>query len=159
LPAVYTLSSGAQTALKSVHCLLQEPPNQMPTRFISGHDTWLRQRVVTGEGGSGSNKYPAYCVSSPVPPTGGDANSSGYYDTCVDSQNQATGTWVKDDGTPATSVNPIGESGTNGYTGVGPADRRYGLIFVNDEGRMETLNPNMDSTVPITGSCWMSLVP
>src|SRR5438270_10794678 len=60
LPSVYTLSSGAQTALVSnLSCWAKTPTP--PARFTPTDDDWYRAPVYTGD----YDGTPAYCVSVP----------------------------------------------------------------------------------------------
>jgi hypothetical protein len=135
LPSVLTLSSGAMAAVGST-CV--RPPARAPQQFTTHEDGWVRAIVREGDQGS----MTAYCVSS-------------RQSDCVDGFNAdhagdgsrwlVTGTG---DRMTATDFSPVRLHNR----------RAYGLVYVDSEGTIATLDPTSHPGLsPVTQSCWTSL--
>ena len=133
LPSVLTLSSGAQAAAaSSLRCLATNQPHQ---RFVDVQDQWVRAQVPVGS----YNSRTAYCITTP---SGG----------CLDSAHKGMpgSDWVVDGNTMTVGL------GTNVQ---GQNKVSYGLVYVDQNGSITTLNPGSDGNLtPVTKSCWTSVI-
>ena len=137
LPSVYTLKSGAQTAVASAIACTTRPAPLGLQRFTPADDTWVRKHVYKGQLANDD----AYCVMW--------TQSS-----CVDPMN-------------ATKANPGSvwmHGGSRVYAGSGTNITKvtsggpYGLVYVDKMGTVKTLDPNGDTSLnPIVDSCWASI--
>jgi hypothetical protein len=139
LPSAYTLASGAQAAVASnLRCWSATPPADLaPVSAID--DNWFRAKVYVGKQGSAT----AYCVM---------ANQS----SCIDPGNPAKGAdgsvWM------VNGQRMIAGPGVN-ITNVSSTPQAYGLVYVNQEGTINTLDQNGSQTLqPVADSCWNSLI-
>jgi len=158
LPTVCTLASGAQAAVSSTLACWAADPKSTPPRFTSGSDTWLRAKVYVGDH-DGSTSY---CVTSPQntcknalqPGQGGDGSA-----------------WVSFNRTRpmamAAGVGPppsLGESRFivgpgNQVTGIGNTQLAQGLVYVDRNATIATLDPNGNPDLrPVSASCWTSIL-
>ena len=136
LPSVYTLTSGAQTAVaSSLRCWAAQPTTP-PQRFTTADDAWRRYPVYKGKYHSDD----AYCVTP--------AQSS-----CASGGNGQTGSvWISN-GTR------IVDGPSSQITNVGSTQSNYGLVYVNQDGSVQTLDPNGALNLrPVFDSCWTSMV-
>ena len=138
IPSVYTLASGAQTAVASNLRCWAHPPST-PARFTPSDDQWLRVHIYKG---TYKQETDAYCVSSPQ-------------SSCVDGSGngQPGSIWI-DSGT--------GNRITADYQGnkiSGATLQPYGLVYVNQDGTITTLDPNGNTSLqPVADSCWTSIL-
>jgi hypothetical protein len=139
LPTVYTLSSGAAAAATSaVACWSQGQQGTAPQRFTVADDQWYRVQVYDG-------KYQGaamHCVSSPQ-------------SACVEGTNQAKAGsyWVSDSGTRVQAGMSVN------VNSVSSAPKSYGLVYVNQEGTISTLDPNGQMGLSYCAdSCWTSVM-
>ena len=138
LPSVYTLKSGAQTAvISAIACATQPAPYGLP-RFPPGDDIWYRMPVYKGQLANDD----AYCVMW--------TQSS-----CVDPMN-------------VTKANPGSvwmHGASRVYAGNGTnitnlsSPGAYGLVYVDKTGVIRpTLDPNGNTALnPVVDSCWASI--
>lgn len=156
LPSVYTLASGAQTAVASQVACWANEQQQPPGRFITGSDTWFRAKVYLGT----YDGYPAYCVSTPQR-------------ACVDPFHPgeaADGSvWIvgRTRFMPGFRVGGgLQEYGLRVTAGPGVpitqvtrAPDTYGLVYVDQQGTIATLDPNGSPDLrPVAASCWTSML-
>ena len=154
LPSIYTLSSGAQTALASTVCTLK-PQGTVPARFTSTPtaDNWLRAPVNVGE----YDGTPADCIMSPQ-------------SACMDPATNWRGSNSLSPGAPAATNaqrgsiwivqgNRVVSSPFVPITNVDPGRKHYGLVYVDQAGTVSTLDPNGSLQLsPTTMSCWASTI-
>lgn len=150
LPSVYTLSSGAQTAIASNLACWAKEPQSAPPRFTSTNDNWLRAQVYTGN----LDGAPADCVSSPqgdcvgrpmgrrfdpnAPPVGGNAEDGSV--------------WI-------VQGNRVTSGPTVQITKAGVGPPQYGLVYVDQTGSVATLDPKWTGDLHmVTQSCWTSVM-
>jgi hypothetical protein len=138
LPSAYTLASGAQAAVESTRRCWSATSNPAPITPVD--DTWFRAKVYVGE----MKGAPAYCVM---------ANQS----ACVDPSNPgkaADGSVWMVNGQRVICGNP------DVYIHkVSATPQAYGLVYVNQEGTINTLDRNGSNTVlPVADSCWTSII-
>lgn len=152
LPSVYTLSSGARTAVASnLRCwdraqrhggreLVGSPGGgDEATRFSLVSDDWLRKEVYTGMGGG----YPAYCAMS---------NQA----ACIDPQNPSKAApgsiWIVNGERVAAGAGIEIEQ-------VSAGPQAYGLVFVDQQGMIATLDPERTADLrPVKAPCWNSML-
>lgn len=154
LPSIYTLSSGAQTAVASnLACLAKQ--GTAPARFTSTPtaDNWLRAPVNVGE----YDGTPANCVTSPQ-------------SACMDPASNWRGSNSLSPGVPAATNaqrgsiwivqgNRVISSPSVPITNVDPGRKHYGLVYVDQAGTVSTLDPNGKLELsPLTMSCWASAI-
>ncbi len=134
VPSVLTLSSGAALAAASGTSCLTNTSTTPPQRFSTTKDQWLRKPVFNGEMKTGPySGQPAYCVS-------GDTSKSA---SCVDFQKGggADGSvWVRSDGARFTAG--AGQKVDNVEN-----TPYYGLVYVDKDGQVMTLDPNGSPTL------------
>lgn len=152
LPSIYTLSSGAQTAVAS-NLFCRAKLGTPPARFTSTPtaDNWLRAPVNVGE----YDGTPADCVTSPQ-------------SACMDPASNWRGANSLSPGVPAATNaqrgsiwivqgNRVVSSPHVPITKVDPGRKHYGLVYVDQEGIVSTLDPNgAVHLTPVTMSCWAS---
>ena|SRR5215471_18712222 len=140
LPSVYTLTSGAQTAVASNLRCWGNPGATPPQRFTASDDSWYRSPVYTGQYKGNA----AYCVTSP---------QSACIDSPMHPDHGADGSmWIS-------SGNRITVGPGDNVTNVGPAPSKYGLVYVNNQGTVKTLDPNGNPNLqPLHDSCWTSML-
>jgi hypothetical protein len=154
LPSVYTLSSGAQTAAASnARCwdrvqhtggrevgVMDVMDIEETQRFSMVDDGWLRKQVYTGQSGG----QPAYCAMT---------SQAGCLDPTDPTKAAVGSTWIVH-----------GERvvvGAGGVTieHVGAAPQAYGLVYVNQEGTVTTLDPDRSLRLrPVRQPCWNSIL-
>ncbi len=167
LPSVYTLTSGAQTAMASnLRCWARNTNGRVahdgggytstagtresaPTagfegdfatqRFTLAGDEWLRKRVYYGS----SAGQPAFC-----------AMDDQY--ACIDPKNPNNGAegsvWIVN-GSRVT-VGPA-----VAITQVSSTPHAYGLVYVDQHGTVARLDPEVTHQLrPVTGACWASIL-
>ncbi|MEP7276859.1 MAG: hypothetical protein ABI812_10920 [Betaproteobacteria bacterium] len=121
VPSVLTLSSGAAiAAASSTHCL-NTAAGTPPQRFTGSQDKWFRAQVYDGKATGKS----AHCVTTPQT-TCTDGNGGG----------QPGSIWVKDDGSRMMA------GPGNDVKNVTSAPKSYGLVYVDQQGTVNTLDPN-----------------
>ena len=153
LPSICTLSSGAQAAVASnLRCLANEAAP--PARFTPAPDNWVRAPVDVGD----YDGTPAYCVTSPQSacsdsPQNWRGLSSPLDPVDVAAKDAQPGsTWIIEGHrvTPSPGV----------HITVKPGRKQYGLVYVDQQGSVSTLDPNGALTLtPSTNSCWASAMP
>jgi hypothetical protein len=138
LPSVLTLSSGAAVAAASTLACLANQPTTTAQRFTSTSDKWARVQVYDGKVKGDA----AHCVNTPQA-------------SCTYGSGKAKdgSIWVENDGTrmtagPFTTVNNVSQQ-----------PKSYGLVYVDRNGTIVTLDPNGDtSLVNTTTSCMNSVI-
>jgi hypothetical protein len=153
LPSVYTLASGAQVAASSQMACWATEPQATPIRFSSDSDSWLRSTVYGGD----YDGHQAYCVTSPQ-------------NSCIDPLHPGKGgdgsAWIFNrarttagmGGPSAYDVRFVVGQG-NQVTNVGSAPSAQGLVYVDRNATLATLDPNGKSFLhPVTASCWTSML-
>ena len=139
LSSVYTLTSGATTAVASNLRCWSNSESAAPQRFTTSNDAWLRAHVYKG-------KYDgddAYCVSSPQ-------------SACIDPLHPSHG---RDGSVWIANGNRMTAGWGDKITGVGSTPSRYGLVYVNQQGTVTTLDPNGNTNLrPVCYSCWASIL-
>ena len=142
LPSVFTLTSGAQTAVASnTRCWskvdfrhIRDAPLLSTT-----HDEWLRKDVYYGL----HQGMPAYCAMEDQA-------------TCIEPMRPGTAAigsvWIVDGARvvvgPQTSITQV-SSGPQGYA----------LVYVDQEGTIATLDPDtMKDVQPVRETCWTSIL-
>lgn len=134
VPSVLTLSSGASAAVTSnLRCWAN--PATTPQRWTSADDTWYRKQVYDGS----SQSYTVHCIMNP---------QSG----CTDGSNTAPSgsLWIRDDGVTKVTAGS-GTQVTSVHQGT------YGLIYVDQDGQMVTLDPTLPGYQPVHDSCATSM--
>jgi hypothetical protein len=150
LPSVYTLNSGAQTAIASNLACWAKEPKAPPVRFTSSNDNWLRAQVYTGD----YNGTPADCVSSPqaecIARSMGrrfDPNAPAVSDNAGDGS-----VWI-------VQGNRVTSGPTVQITKAGLGPPQYGLVYVDETGSVATLDPKWTGDLRmVTQSCWTSVL-
>lgn len=128
LPSVYTLSSGAQTALTSANVL----------RFTTADDTWYRNKVYTGK--MGSDKVD--CVNS---------IQTSCYDALHPTKAASGSVWIHN------GQRVVAGNGTT-INNLSSTPSDYGLVYVDSKGTIRTLDPNGNTALhPVTDSAWTSI--
>ncbi len=150
LPSIYTLSSGAQTAVSSTLACWAKQPTSAPARFTTAPDNWYRSEVYVGDHKASG----AYCVSDRQENCIGPALGNHEIDPRGASANEGRegSAWIVD-----------GTRGTAGpmlrVTNVRPSHKAYGLVYVDQEGTISTLDPKLGSNLnPVAGTCWTSIL-
>ena len=120
VPSVYTLAGGAATAAASTLACVNTNLASEPTLFAAVPDKWYRAQVYDGKVSGNA----AHCVSTPQ-------------NSCLDGNGggQTGSVWVKDDGTrfvagPGNVVNNVTSKPSS-----------YGLVYVDQQGTISTLDP------------------
>lgn len=152
LPSVYTLSSGARTAVASnLRCwdraqrqggreLVGTPGgDDEAARFSMVGDEWLRKQVYTGIGGG----HPAYCAMS---------NQA----LCIDPAHPAKAAqgsiWIVNGDRVVAGLGVEIDQ-------VSAAPQAYGLVFVDQDGTIATLDPERTADLrPVKEPCWTSML-
>ena len=149
LPTAYTLESGAQAAATSaLRCFLAEPPPGLAP-FTTADDGFLRSQVYVGKQGSNV----AYCV---MPRQAGNPAACV---SAVDPTKAAPGSvWIVN-GQRVVAGNPADPIPGVNIVQVSSAPQPYGLVYVNREGQIATLDRNGDLTLrSVADSCWNSIM-
>lgn len=154
LPSIYTLSSGAQVAAASNMACWANQPATAPNRFTTAPDNWYRSEVYVGD----HKLSPAYCVSDRQENcigSGFDLNSDtkpGPTSVPRADKGREGSVWIVD-GT-RTQAGP-----TMQITNVRGSYKNYGLVYVNKDGTVATLDPTVGSNLnPVAGTCWTSIL-
>jgi hypothetical protein len=166
LPSVFTLASGAQTAVASTAaCLsrgqtggldpieggprtggldpvvagdLGSPNASNVPRLTMDKDQWLRKQVYYGR----SYGYPAYCAM--------DKQSA-----CIDPTNRARpamgSVWMVNGQRVTVSQQDV-------IRQISSGPDAYALVYVNQEGSIATVDPTVADVRPVTGNCWDSML-
>lgn len=152
LPSVLTLSSGAQAAVSSSARCWDRVRHQTrgdfsgaggleedTPRFAPSSDEWLRKRVYTGMSGG----RPAFCAMT-------DQASCMNPD---DRTKAATGSvWMVDGNRVVVGPGIVIDQ-------VSPSHQAYGLVFVNQDATVATLDPGQFQDLrPVKVPCWNSLI-
>jgi hypothetical protein len=142
VPSVYTLTSGAQVSAASAIVCLQASEDANPTRFMPGNgDPWLREPVQMGR----FEQRNTYCVSTPQADCMNGFNPG---DAGQGSQ------WIVEgvDGNVVTA-------GPGAPIQVSSGHHSYGLVYVDKDGTITTLDPGYTGDLyPTTKSCWASVL-
>jgi len=137
LPSVYTLSSGAQTAVASTLACFNTS-GTAPTRFVDTQDKWFRSQVYDGT----NSGRASHCVSTPQNVCTNGAGGA-----------PAGSVWVKNDGTrfvagPGNQVNNVTSQ-----------PKSYGLVYVDRQGTINTLDPNGNTSLSYASiACYNSIL-
>jgi hypothetical protein len=153
LPSIYTLSSGAQTAIASnMVCLAKQ--GTPPPRFTSQPDNWVRAPVSVGD----YDGTPADCVTSPQSACAGPVKLG--WREAENSPKVEPGTSNAQDGSVwIIQGNRVISSPNVPITNVSPGPRHYGLVYVDQAGTVSTLDPDGALHLsPMTTSCWASTI-
>ena len=160
IPSVYTLASGAQvSAASQMACfakqqqtgssplgLMSDQRGTAPDRFISGSDTWFRSTAYSGN----YEGHPAHCVTSPQ-------------NSCIDplqpTQGETGSAWITGGGRLSTyDVRIVVGNGIQ-VTKVGQLPSMQGLVYVNENATIATLDPNGRTFLqPVSASCMASMI-
>jgi hypothetical protein len=152
LPSVYTLSSGARTAVASnLRCwnraqshggreLVGTPGgDDEAARFSMMNDEWLRKQVYTGMGGG----HPAYCAMS---------NQAACIDPAQPSKAAQGSVWI------INGERIVAGAGIE-IDQVSASPQAYGLVFVDQQGTIATLDPERTADLrPVKEPCWTSML-
>jgi hypothetical protein len=150
LPSIYTLSSGAQTAVASnLVCIAKQGTH--PPRFTSTADNWVRSPVTVGD----YDGTPADCVTSPQSAcSDSPSNWRGVANPLAEpaaSEAQRGSVWI-------VQGNRVVASPGVHITNIDPRRKHYGLVYVDQAGTVSTLDPNGALHLsPATTSCWASV--
>ena len=142
LPSVYTLTSGAQTAVASGLSCLTRGAQANPTRITTAPDTWYRSQVKAGSAGQSTTKN-AFCI--------------------MDNQN-ACADALKPDWSASQSYWYVNGQRTMVPQGEvrniqGGRTTAYGLVYVDQKGTVATLDPMLQPGLqPATNSCMNSII-
>lgn len=152
LPSVYTLTSGArQAATSSGNC--EEPSGRDRMHdmgkgkhtadaalFTLQRDGWLRREVYYGV----SHGQEAYCAMS---------DQAACMDKMAPDEAATGSVWIALDGYRFTVTSNAQ------ITRISPRPSAYGLVFVNQEGTIATLDPDgRDDLYPVKETCWSSIL-
>jgi hypothetical protein len=151
LPSIYTLSSGAQTAIASTMvCIAKQ--GTPPPRFTSKPDNWVRSPVKVGD----YDGTPADCVTTPQS-TCADRVRLGWRDGDNPPLDEPGAGKARDGSVWIVQGNRVISSPNVQIANVGPVPRHYGLVYVDQGGTVSTLDPDGAlQLTPMTTSCWAS---
>lgn len=138
LPSVYTLSSGATTAAASTLACFNTTSTSAPARFVDTQDKWYRAQVYDGKNGGNM----AHCVSTPQ-------------NSCTNGNGGAPSgsVWVRNDGSRF-----VAGSGNN-VNNVTTKPKSYGLVYVDQNGSVNTLDPNGNTSLSYASlACYNSIL-
>jgi hypothetical protein len=154
LPTVHTLASGGQTAMASnVRCWDRARhhgggrdlgvsggfDDDDTARFSMTNDEWLRKQVYTGMGGG----HPAFCAMS---------NQAACIDPANPTKAAAGSVWI------VNGERIVAGAGVS-IDQVSAAPQAYGLVYVDQQGTMATLDPDRSNRLrPVREPCWNSII-
>ena len=157
LPSVYTLSSGAQTAVASSLRCWANSPETPPVRFTPAEDNWVRAKVYVGD----NDGHAAYCVNTPQNACISrlDANNGADGSVWIVNRGRTTAGFGVVDGPSQVYGTRMIAGPTVKITGVRRANPAYGTVFVDEQGTFITLDPNGNPDLrPVAQSCWTSIL-
>ncbi len=184
LPSIYTLASGAQTAVAShLTCVARQQtmpggtpgavgdvPGRQPIipggtpgpvgdgvvrRFTETPDDWYRAPVNVGE----YDGTPAYCVTMPQSAC---ADFAADWSAVANPKTPLLGRGVskaRDGSIWIVQGNRVTSSSYVQITNVGSSPQHYGIVYVDQAGTVATLDPNRAfNLTPVHTSCWTSVL-
>ncbi len=140
IPSVYTLASGAQTAVASnFRCWAREPEAGPPDRCSFHPDGWLRKQVYQGK----HQGQVAFCAmwdqTACVDPVNPNKAAFGSVWLCNDQR-------------------VVADQGEN-ITHIAHSPHAYALVYTDQFGTIATLNPDAAQDLrPVRENCWTSLI-
>jgi hypothetical protein len=150
LPSVYTLASGAQTAIASHLTCAAKEPTIPPARFTDAPDSWYRAPVSVGD----YDGTPAHCVTMPQAACADPAIATPKTPLAEPGAKNA-----RDGSVWIIQGNRVISNPHVPITNVTPVPRRYGIVYVDQAGTVATLDPNgATNLTPVHTSCWASVV-
>jgi hypothetical protein len=168
LPSIYTLGSGAQTAVGSqLVCLAKQGSAIPPVRFTQDNhygwqtqdapvsDGWLRAPVNFGE----YDGSPANCVTTPQSSCVAFTPSRPASSMPVPSTAAGPGSNAENGSVWIVQGNRMTSNANTPITHVSLTQKHYGLVYVDQTGSVATLDPNGAAGLqPTTNSCWASIM-
>jgi hypothetical protein len=169
LPSIYTLGSGAQTAVGShMVCLAKQGSAPPPIRFtqytglglqdndhLQTPEGWLRAPVNFGE----YDGSPADCVTTPQASCVAFTPSAPANSSPMPSAGPGPGTNAENGSVWIVQGNRMTSNANTPITHVNLAKKHYGLVYVDETGSVATLDPNGALGLhPTTNSCWASIM-
>jgi hypothetical protein len=140
LPSVFTLTSGAQTAVASnLRCLAKGSlDSQSVSRLTLTKDEWLRKEVYFGV----ENGHEAYCAMDDQA-------------LCLEPMNPSKpaigSVWIR--GSDRVTVGP-----QVSITQISSKPQAHALVFVNEDGTIITLDPTAERMHPVMETCFTSIL-
>jgi len=161
LPSIYTLGSGAQTAIGSHLVCTKQGSAAAPIRFTQDNDYartsdgWLRAPVNFGE----YDGTPANCVTTPQSSCVQFTPSRPASSMPAPSAGPGPGTNAENGSVWIVQGNRMTSNANTPITRVSLAQKHYGLVYVDETGSVATLDPNGATGLhPTTNSCWTSIL-
>ncbi len=139
IPTFYTLSSGAQTAGQSLTCVQRAAlaPQQQVARVTSAPDQWYRKPIVSGKKGNTMG----YCIMDKQ----GDCP-----DPFKTTMSAPQSVWYTNNQRTVVNGGDIKQ--------LGSYPKGYGLVYVNKDGTLATLDPNgQPDLAQVSNACIQSV--
>jgi hypothetical protein len=137
VPTFYTLSSGAQTAGASLTCVQRNAVGPQPQRVTTAPDQWYRKPVVAGKKGNSMG----YCIMD---------KQGQCPDPFKTTMSAPQSVWYMNGQRSVVSGGDVKQ--------LGSQPQGYGLVYVDKDGTIATLDPNGNpSLAALTGGCMASV--